>query len=113
MNELTMKLGERIRHLRKEKGLTQEELGELVDLHANYIGQVERGEKNLTIDTLAKVTIGLGVSLEQLFRFLDPIKTKDELSELFELLDKRSKADKTLALSLIKSVFNWEKQKHS
>jgi XRE family transcriptional regulator, regulator of sulfur utilization len=111
MSELVVRLGERIRNMRKEKGLSQEQLGELAGLHTNYIGQVERGEKNLTIETLEKIAHGLGVSLEKLFHFLDPMKTKDETSELLELLDKRSKEDKALVLTLAKSVFKWEQQK--
>lgn len=113
MAELVKRLGERIRRLRKEKGLSQEQLGELATLHTNYIGQVERGEKNLTVETLEKITLGLGISLEQLFRHLDPMSTKDETGELLELLERHPKQDKALVLSLAKSVFQWEQQKHS
>lgn len=111
MTTLKERLGERIRYIRKDKGLSQEELGELSGLHTNYIGQVERGNKNLTVESLEKITFGLGITLEQLFRHLDPMQTKDETSQLLELLESRSSIDKALMLSLAKSVFDWEAQK--
>ncbi len=61
------KLGERIRLLRKEQNLSQERLGELSNIHTNHIGAIERGEKNVTIESLAKITNGLGITLEELF----------------------------------------------
>ncbi|MGR5986153.1 helix-turn-helix domain-containing protein [Bacillus cytotoxicus] len=65
--ELIKKLGERIRLLRKEQNLSQERLGELSNIHTNHIGAIERGEKNVTIESLAKITNGLGITLEELF----------------------------------------------
>ncbi|ENB9403202.1 TPA: helix-turn-helix domain-containing protein [Bacillus cereus] len=68
--ELIKVLGERIRFLRKEQNLSQERLGELSDIHTNHIGAIERGEKNVTIESLAKITRGLGITLEELFHDL-------------------------------------------
>jgi XRE family transcriptional regulator, regulator of sulfur utilization len=61
------KIGERIQCLRKEKKYSQELLAEEADLHRTYIGAVERGEKNLTVKNLEKITIALGISLEEFF----------------------------------------------
>jgi len=62
-------VGERIRKLRKEKGLSQEELGWKSNLHYTHIGSIERGEKNWSIETLVKVAKGLNVSINELFDF--------------------------------------------
>ena len=48
-------VGNRIRQLRKGKGLSQEELGYKSELHYTHIGAIERGEKNWSIETLVKV----------------------------------------------------------
>lgn len=112
MTELVKRLGNRIRFLRKEKGMSQEQLGELSGLHTNYVGQVERGEKNVTVESLEKICRGLGVSMEDLFRHIDPSPQPDELRQLVDLLTERSKHDRALALKLVKAVFEWEHEKY-
>lgn len=112
MSDILKRLGDRIRFLRKEKGLSQERLGELADLHTNYIGQVERGEKNSTIESLERITIGLNVSLEDLFRYIDPVKQEDELGQINQLLSSRSAQDRAMILKLINNVFDWEVLKY-
>ena len=62
--------GKRLRTLRGEAGLSQEGLAELSGLHRNYIGGIERGEKNPTITSLRKVSKAFGISLSKLFRGL-------------------------------------------
>jgi XRE family transcriptional regulator, regulator of sulfur utilization len=109
--DLSIKLGERIRIIRKEKELSQEELGEHSGLHTNYIGAVERGEKNLTIDSIIKISKGLNISLEELFRYLDPKDHEDDLDRLVHLLSQRTKSDHSFALKLIQEIFEWEEKK--
>ena len=67
-----MDIGNKLKELRVLKGLTQEELAERADLHPTYIGQVERGEKSLTIASLEKIVEGLGISFSDLFENLQP-----------------------------------------
>ena len=59
-------LGKRIREERIELNLTQETFAENVDLTTAYIGQIERGERNLTLKNLVKVSNRLGVSVDYL-----------------------------------------------
>lgn len=68
MKEIKQVVGEQIRNLRKERGLSQEELGAKAELHYTYIGAVERGEKNCSITTLARIAQGLNVELDELVR---------------------------------------------
>lgn len=55
-------LGERVRELRKQAGLTQEELAARASLSANYVGEVERGERNPGAKALFAIARGLSVS---------------------------------------------------
>ncbi|MED1952329.1 helix-turn-helix transcriptional regulator [Brevibacillus centrosporus] len=75
-------LGERIRSLRLEHGLSEKQLGERSGPHTNYIGQIERGEKNLTLETLLKIARSLGTSLEQLLHSIDPLDPQTSLGKL-------------------------------
>lgn len=52
-------LGEAIRVARKKAGLSQEELAEKVNLTRNYIGTIERAERKITLETLAKIAKAL------------------------------------------------------
>lgn len=59
-------LGKRIEYLRKEKGLTQEELAEKAGLHRAYFWDIEKG-RNISIKTAYNIARALGVKLSQLF----------------------------------------------
>lgn len=59
-------VGRRIRSLRRAAGWTLEDLAERADLHPNFLGLLERGRKNPSIDVLSRVAHGLGVELASL-----------------------------------------------
>lgn len=60
------KLGKRIEQIRKENGLTQKQLAEKLGTFHTQIGRIERGEVNVTINSLRHLAIKLGVALEEL-----------------------------------------------
>ena len=66
--DIKKQVGDRIRELREEKDWSQEKLAEKASLHRTYIGQVERGEKNIGIENLVRIAGGLGVGLTQLLK---------------------------------------------
>ena len=55
--DVLIKFGERVRDLRKERGLSQEQLAFKADLHRTYIGMIERAEKNITRINIEKIAI--------------------------------------------------------
>ena len=59
-------LGSRIRQTRKERNMTQEELGEACSLSTSYIGHIERGSRTLSVDTLFRIASVLNVSMDYL-----------------------------------------------
>ena len=64
-------LGASIREYRKARKLTQEKLAELASLHPNYIGEVERGEKTISIDALLRIADAMRVALSTLVFEID------------------------------------------
>jgi transcriptional regulator with XRE-family HTH domain len=61
-------LGKRIRMLRSQRGWSQEEFADICALNRSYMGRIERGELNLTLDSLQKVGKGLGLSVSALLK---------------------------------------------
>ncbi len=58
----------RMRKRRTELGLSQEKLAELTGLHRTYVGSVERGERNISIDNMERISVALAVGLDDFFR---------------------------------------------
>lgn len=61
------RFGSTLRKLRDERGYSQEELAEKAGLHRNYIGGVERGERNVALENIVKLARALSVSPRDLF----------------------------------------------
>jgi transcriptional regulator with XRE-family HTH domain len=58
VNPQLKKFGEQVRKFRKARGLSQEELAELAGLHRNYIGGIERGERNVALLNILRLSQG-------------------------------------------------------
>ena len=103
MSDIAKVVGQRIRNHRTSAGLSQEKLAELSGCHPTYIGQLERGEKNATLESIERIATALGISLSKLFEKLDdqddgkksiPLacyeflsaKSKDEQEQLYKIL---------------------------
>lgn len=65
--KILIAFGDRVRELRKEKGLSQEELADKAGLHRTYIGMIERGEKNITLTNIEKTANALDIDIKKLF----------------------------------------------
>ena len=66
MSTIALQVGQRIRNYRIQAGLSQEKLAELASYHPTYIGQLERGEKNATLESIERVASALNVPLSRL-----------------------------------------------
>jgi transcriptional regulator with XRE-family HTH domain len=84
MDEIAKVVGQRIRELRKARGLSQEALGEKGGFHYSYIGQIERGEKNIALSNLAKIAEALEVGIHQLFSFSHELELLTESEQDFK-----------------------------
>jgi transcriptional regulator with XRE-family HTH domain len=68
MSRLQAKLGTTIQRLRKVKGYSQESFADEVGVHRTYMGSVERGEKNISLQNIERIAKALGVQPSDLLR---------------------------------------------
>lgn len=68
-------LGLSVKTFREQKGLTQERLAEMADIHTSYIGQIERGWRYPSLKTLFKIADALEVKILELFKAIDSKKS--------------------------------------
>ena len=66
-------LGMRIKFLRKQRKWSQEDLALNANVNKNYICDLENGRRNPSLDILERISVGLGVSLEELFKGIESI----------------------------------------
>jgi transcriptional regulator with XRE-family HTH domain len=114
MKDISKKFGQRVRDLRKAKGLSQEALAERAELHYTYIGGVERGERNLSLKSIKKIANALDIEVRELFTPFFLEKKGKEASILIDdinnlLADKDIKALQLIKL-LIQDIDGWLKK---
>ncbi len=69
MKNILIRFGKNFKKLRKERNLTQKEFASKSGLHINYIGMIERGERNPSLKNLEIIAIALNISLSDLMKF--------------------------------------------
>ncbi len=101
-------LGRRIRALRKSQKLTQEELASRGSINYKYLGAIERGEENPSLSILEKIADGLGIEIEELFRFqheeTNPAKIKKILLDTIDGLEQEEVQKLQLILKILSAL---------
>lgn len=108
LKEYRKLFGKRLRELRQKKGFTLENLDEATAIHWTYIGGIERGERNPSLDSIASLAVGLGVPVYELFRFGGMPYRSSELellsSDLASVLKKMKKQNREIMVRVMKSL---------
>jgi transcriptional regulator with XRE-family HTH domain len=66
--ELQQRVGRVVRRIRRGRGLSQEQLADVLGVHLTFLGGVERGERNLTLRSVERLAAGLGIDPDELLR---------------------------------------------
>lgn len=69
--EIQRAFGQAVKAIRMEKGISQEKLAELVDLHRTYISDIERGGRNVSLVNIYRIAEGLEVKVFEIFQKLE------------------------------------------
>lgn len=102
MSDLAKVIGQRIRNYRTGQNLSQEKLAELCGCHPTYIGQIERGEKNATLESIEKIASALNISLSTLFEKLGAEESGDSIPlKCYELVASKSKTEQEQLYKLL------------
>lgn len=106
MSDIAKTIGQRIRAQRVALGLSQERLAELSGCHHTYIGQIERGEKNATIESIEKIAKALKVSMSRLFENLggEDEEADNIPMKCYELLSTKTKREQECAYHILLEI---------
>lgn len=108
MSDIAKTVGHRIRNYRLENGYSQEKLADLAGCHPTYIGQLERGEKNATLESIEKIAFALRVPLSRLFEKIDPCgcdsPERNIPLECYEFMASRSTAEQEILMNLLVEI---------
>lgn len=101
------KLGLRIREERLKNNLTQAGLAELADISDTYVGQIERGERSLTLDTLVRVCNQLNVTIDYLLQ--DHIQSGEDIivEQFRQIISPQPENMQQMALDVVKTMFRY------
>jgi len=102
-------LGQRLRALRKQRSLSQERLGDRSGLSGKFIGEVERGEKSISIDSLYRVSVALEIPLRDLTDVRAAKETSvpsEDAEKIFALVSgRRRPEDIRKAFNVLRAMF--------
>lgn len=102
---LMREVGTRIRYFRHAKGLSQEDLALRANINPAYLGQLERGLKCPTVDTLYKISCALSVPLTELLQSIRPIGAPPpDIDRLSSLLAYLPDAKRNQILDIIEAI---------
>ena len=100
-------LGRRIKEERQKLNMTQERLAEEVNLSTSYIGQIERGERKLTLDSLINITNCLGVTVDYLLQESISQEQSSYRDIWTHLLSDATPKEKEMVVNLTKLLLNY------
>ena len=101
-------LGKRIRKERLRLNLTQEQLSEDIEISTAYLGQIERGERSLTLDKLVKLANRLGVTVDYLMSDSVSISPDNQTDRILQLLQDKTTEEKEMAFQVLNTIFRYQ-----
>lgn len=110
MSDIAKIIGQRIRNYRTQKGLSQEKLAELAGCHPTYIGQLERGEKNATLESVEKIASAMDISLSELFDKLGKSGGDNIAAKCYDLVASKNEAEQKQLYKVLQEMDKYKNQ---
>ena len=110
MSDIAKIIGQRIRNYRTQKGLSQEKLAELAGCHPTYIGQLERGEKNATLESVEKIASAMDISMSELFDKLGKSGGDNIAAKCYDLVASKNEAEQKQLYKMLQEMDKYKNQ---
>jgi transcriptional regulator with XRE-family HTH domain len=110
MSDIAKIIGQRIRNYRTQKGLSQEKLAEFAGCHPTYIGQLERGEKNATLESVEKIASAMDISLSELFDKLGKSGGNNIAAKCYDLVASKNEAEQKQLYKMLQEMDKYKNQ---
>ena len=100
MDNSNLEVGKRITEKRKDRGLTREKLSELADVSVQFLADIEKGRKSMTVATLRRIAAALGVTTDYIVNGIEQFSENEHINTLLTTLSPyhKEQAEKLVAL---------------
>ena len=100
MDNSNLEVGKRITEKRKDRGLTREKLSELADVSVQFLADIEKGRKSMTVSTLRRIAAALGVTTDYIVNGIEQFSENEYINTLLAALSPyhKEQAEKLVAL---------------
>lgn len=112
MDAKNIEVGKRITETRKCRGYTREKLSELAEVSVQFLSEIEKGRKTMTVTTLRKVAAALNVTTDYIVNGAEPFDENQELNTMLASMSRenRKQAEKLLTIFIETINFNRTKE---
>ena len=109
MENIKFIIGQRIRNYRIQKNLSQEQLSELANCHPTYIGQLERGEKNATLESIQKVAKALNIPLSKKKKKIEEKQNEESIPlQIYDFFSSKNKKEQKYLYQILKEIDDYK-----
>ncbi len=103
--EIKQLIGNRIKHLRKSRGMSQEDLAEKMGINPKYLSSIERGKENPTLDTFIKLTSTLDIDISEPFNCTQEQSPKELKMIVSDLIKGNDKEKLKLLAKIARAIY--------
>ncbi len=106
MNELNIEVGARITELRKQRGYTREKLSEIADVSVQFLADIEKGRKSMTVATLKRVATALLVTTDYIVNGTSADNNNESIISILDTLSEKNKKQAEKILTAFAEAVN-------
>lgn len=110
MKTITTQISESIRERRESKGISQEQLAHLAEVSRNYISEIERGKRNVTIESLQRITTALDCTLSDFFLKIEH-SDAPVISKTLQRIKEAEQDDQNFIIMQVEQLLDWKNEK--